>query len=139
MLKREVDELCTNFATVVEALRHQKLVVHKLETMLLEALPNDRLRMDAFTQTDTVDATRSAFLATSELQVRVLRTRARCSAFRDAAAAEQTDLEAAVIRLREAAADAVPAVRVVDAIVSSPYARGILNQFEVVSKLFSTA
>lgn len=78
LLKQEFLQYQELYNEKLEALQHQQLVIHTLESMLWKKVPPRNLFQDSSTETDPVDfSTQSMYLQVINLKIRIERMRER--------------------------------------------------------------
>jgi hypothetical protein len=106
------------YATALDALHHQELVLQQLEELLADRAGPKLLLSDRMCQTDPDDGfSTSTFLRTAELRARILRTSSRRKVFSTTAAVEIDELALSVSALKLEAADVTPSDVVVHTIL----------------------
>ena len=78
-LQQELHEYRQKYATSVEALQSQQLVIDKLETMLWTKVEPELLQSDSATEVDpgVFNSTQSIFMQVAQLKIRIERMRER--------------------------------------------------------------
>lgn len=116
----EIRDLRERYATALDAIQHQRMVIDRLESLLWTKMRTQPLHRDAAVQVEAFgDSNESVYLASVMLQVREMRARDRRAAAKNASGVVVEEMEHAVSALRRDAADLVPAGAVVDGILKN--------------------